>query len=110
MPLTANEHGGTGPHEHTCPDCGISWSHTEVVPTFDEGVDCRWFSNLCCGACMLKHQTEDAGRDYARGLAETTGGMLTLEFRQRSTKRVDRGRLPIEESPLWGGAAQGGLF
>jgi hypothetical protein len=33
-----------------------------------------------------------------------------LEFRQKSAKRLDAGRKPIEESPLFGGPAQGDLF
>ena len=34
----------------------------------------------------------------------------TLEFRQRSQKRLDAGRAPILESPLFDGPAQGDLF
>jgi len=34
----------------------------------------------------------------------------TLEFRQRSQKRLDSGRAPILESPLFDGPAQGDLF
>ena len=34
----------------------------------------------------------------------------TLEFRQKSAKPLDAGRKPIQESPLFGGPAQGGLF
>lgn len=34
----------------------------------------------------------------------------TLEFGSRSTKKLDGGQLPIEESPLFGGRAQAGLF
>ena len=34
----------------------------------------------------------------------------TLEFRQRSQKRLDAGRVPILESPLFDGPAQGDLF
>lgn len=35
---------------------------------------------------------------------------VTLEFGSKSTKRLDGGREPIEESPLWGGTRQRGLF
>jgi hypothetical protein len=34
----------------------------------------------------------------------------TLEFRQQSRKRLDAGRAPILESPLFDGPAQGDLF
>ena len=34
----------------------------------------------------------------------------TLEYRQRSPKRADAGRVPMSESPLFGGRAQGDLF
>jgi hypothetical protein len=34
----------------------------------------------------------------------------TLEMRQRSTRRLDAGREPFSESPLFGGSAQGSLF
>ena len=34
----------------------------------------------------------------------------TLEYRQRSQKRADAGRMPIHESPLFGGRAQANLF
>lgn len=35
---------------------------------------------------------------------------VTLEFRTKSTRRLDAGKLPIEESPLFGGPAQRELF
>jgi hypothetical protein len=35
---------------------------------------------------------------------------VTLEFGSRSRRRVDAGRRPIEESPLFGGPAQEDLF
>lgn len=35
---------------------------------------------------------------------------VTLELKQKSTRRVDAGREPITDSPLFGGPAQGGLF
>ena len=35
---------------------------------------------------------------------------VSLEFRQRSQKRLDAGRVPILESPLFDGPAQGDLF
>lgn len=35
---------------------------------------------------------------------------VTLEFRQKSTRRLDTGRQPITESPLFGGNAQEELF
>lgn len=35
---------------------------------------------------------------------------VTLELKQKSTRRVDTGRKPIDESPLFGGERQGGLF
>lgn len=35
---------------------------------------------------------------------------LTWELKQKSTRRIDAGKQPIEDSPLFGGPAQGGLF
>jgi hypothetical protein len=35
---------------------------------------------------------------------------VTLEFAQRSTRRLDAGKRPIEESPLFGAPAQEVLF
>jgi len=35
---------------------------------------------------------------------------VTLEFRTRSTKRLDCGKRPITDSPLFGGPAQSELF
>jgi hypothetical protein len=35
---------------------------------------------------------------------------VTLELRTKSTRRLDAGRQCIEDSPLFGGSRQGGLF
>jgi hypothetical protein len=35
---------------------------------------------------------------------------VTLEFRTASRRRVDAGREPIADSPLFGGPAQGEMF
>jgi hypothetical protein len=35
---------------------------------------------------------------------------VSQEFRQKSTKHLDAGKVPIGESPLFGGPAQGDLF
>lgn len=35
---------------------------------------------------------------------------VTAEFKTKSTRHIDAGKLPIEESPLFGGRAQGELF
>jgi hypothetical protein len=35
---------------------------------------------------------------------------VTWEFRTKSTRRLDAGRLPITESPLFGGPSQQELF
>lgn len=35
---------------------------------------------------------------------------VTWEFRARSARRLDSGKRPIEESPLFGGPAQSSLF
>jgi hypothetical protein len=34
----------------------------------------------------------------------------TLEYAQASTRRMDTGKRPMSESPLFGGTPQGGLF
>lgn len=35
---------------------------------------------------------------------------ITREFATKSTRRIDVGKEPIEDSPLFGGERQGGLF
>jgi hypothetical protein len=35
---------------------------------------------------------------------------VTLEFATKSTKKLDAGKRPIEESPLFGGPAQKEMF
>ena len=51
-----------------------------------------------------------AGEADTEREAKLDAERATLEYRQRSTKRLDAGRVPIGESPLFGGSAQGGLF
>ena len=54
--------------------------------------------------------TMDAGTADPARLSKLDAERVSLEYRQRSTKRADTGREPIEESPLFGGSAQGRLF
>lgn len=49
--------------------------------------------------------TEDGERE-----SRLDAKRVTLEFGQKSTKRLDRGKQPIDESPLFGGPAQSDLF
>jgi hypothetical protein len=47
--------------------------------------------------------------DTERG-ARLDAERVTLEFRTKSTRRLDSGRKPITEAPLFGGPAQFNLF
>lgn len=58
----------------------------------------------------LEKQAAQFNRECAEQEARIEGERLTLEFGTRSTRRLDAGARPIEESPLFGGEAQGGLF
>jgi hypothetical protein len=51
-----------------------------------------------------------AGRADMEREARLDAERVTLEFGQKSARRLDSGRKPITESPLFGGPAQGGLF
>lgn len=50
-----------------------------------------------------------ASDDLERG-SRIEAERVTLEFASRSTRRVDVGRRPITEAPLFGGPRQGNLF
>ena len=50
-----------------------------------------------------------ASADLERG-SRLDAERVTLEFRARSTRRLDGGKLPIDQSPLFGGPAQQELF
>jgi hypothetical protein len=49
----------------------------------------------------------EADREYESRLEAER---ITLEFATKSSRRVDAGKRPITESPLFGGPAQGELF
>ena len=51
-----------------------------------------------------------AGESDVEREAKLEAARVTLEFRQRSTRRLDAGKQPIEESPLWGGERQETLW
>ena len=57
--------------------------------------------------------TTEYGRfepDCQAQTARLQGEQLTLRLASRSERRLDAGRRPIHESPLFGGAAQRDLF
>ena len=56
---------------------------------------------------MSEELTARPDREYSTRI---DAERVTLEFAQASTKRVDGGRQPIEDSPLFGGPRQRGLF
>ena len=56
----------------------------------------------CTPAESAAYQSEQAARLEAE--------RLTWEYRSRSTRRLDRGRKPITDSPLFGGPSQGEMF
>jgi hypothetical protein len=62
------------------------------------------------------YETEAKGAPPIAGQADTErparldAERVTWEFRSRSTRRVDAGKSRIEDSPLFGGPAQGELF
>lgn len=49
----------------------------------------------------------EADREYQ---SRIDAARCTAEMRTRSTRRLDTGKRPIEESPLFGGDAQSDLF
>ena len=64
---------------------------------------------LECRGCQFE-PPPIAGQSDTERTARLDAQRVTLEFDSRSTRRLDRGREPIMNSPLFGGPAQGDLF
>jgi hypothetical protein len=68
--------------------------------------------------CLLKKH--EAAREADRRAISATSDpeyrsrieaqRVTLEMRSKSTRRIDGGKQPIEDGPLFGGPRQGNLF
>lgn len=69
-----------------------------------------------CDLCTSNHEPGDTGSPELLGEADTEWGhridaeRVTLQFSVRSTRKLDTGKLPIDESPLFGGRRQQSLF
>jgi len=72
-------------------------------------------------ACIRAHglvylYLRDEMNETLKGTADTEresrldAERVTLEFAQKSTRKLDAGKKPMTESPLFGGEAQGSLF
>lgn len=91
-----HQHAATGEtrgHVYEVCDCGAVRRMDRATNRYD-----AWHA---CALCST------ADPEYASRL---DAERVTLEFAQRSTRRVDASREPIDESPLFGGRKQGGLF
>ncbi len=90
-------------------------------------VECECTSNFTCGYCLRNAKPyfftlESGARIYsvpadlcqpvadAEYNARLDAQRVTLEMRSKSPRRVDGGRLPMDESPLFGGRKQADLF
>jgi hypothetical protein len=56
------------------------------------------------------HEPPIAGTADTERESRLDAERVTLEMKQKSTRRVDSGKQPIDDSPLFGGPKQGGLF
>lgn len=62
---------------------------------------------LCCLECAAP---PISGASDPEGQSRLDAKRVTLEFGQKSRRKLDRGRRPIEDSPLFGGDRQEKLF
>jgi len=98
---------------HGCPSCPTG---DPRVP--EKGVGCL----LVCNVCEWTGPLTDCWKRPANPLAATgvdseresklDAERVSLEFKSKSTRRLDAGTQPITDSPLFApdGPAQGGLF
>lgn len=59
---------------------------------------------------LCPHEPPIAGTADTEWESRLDAERVTLELKQKSTRRVDSGKEPITDAPLFGGPAQGGLF
>jgi hypothetical protein len=59
---------------------------------------------------LIKLSTMVAGAECQETLNRIEGERLTLAMSSKSATKLDAGRRPIEESPLFGGQAQQEMF
>lgn len=69
---------------------------------FSEWIDAHW-EEIDAAAELAG----GADREYA---SRIDAERVTLQFARKSTRRLDTGKVPIEESPLFGGPRQTSLF
>lgn len=58
----------------------------------------------------LGREVQRIGSEVQEAQRRIEAERLTLEFRTKSTRRLDAGKAPMSESPLFGGSAQKELF
>jgi hypothetical protein len=56
--------------------------------------------------CDIAEIARQCAAEVARAREKAEADAMTRELAQRSTRRLDAGRKPIEESPLFGGGQQ----
>jgi hypothetical protein len=66
--------------------------------------------NCNCDICTFRREAEAFDRDSTEGLRRIEAERLTLALASRSERKLDRGKKPIEEAPLFGGPPQESLF
>ena len=87
----------------------------DVPMPWCEGCQCWHASTAECISDVRRRMAEHSAPPIA-GAADTEresrldAERVTLEFRARSTRRLDAGRAPITDSPLFGGPSQQELF
>jgi len=85
------------------------------------GEPCRFLTGPTFQAGIRAHglvylYLRDEMNETLKGTADTEresrldAERVTLEFAQKSTRKLDAGKKPMTESPLFGGEAQGSLF
>lgn len=63
-----------------------------------------------CATCQFRSAPPIAGKSDLEFDSRLEAQRVTLQFGQRSNRRLDVARLPMAESPLFGGRAQKEMF
>lgn len=63
-----------------------------------------------CSGCQFRPAPPIAGQSDREFDSRLEAQRVTLQFAAKSSRRLDSGRLPMAESPLFGGPAQKELF
>jgi hypothetical protein len=91
-------------HVHLCSKCGLAWDHDSPQDCLKPGT---WGT---CEACVFKAQTDAFDQSVLADQKRIEHDRRLLQLASKSTRKIDSGRVPIGDSPLFGGPAQGMLF